>query len=399
MEADGTNTVRIAYKTDSTTRFLAELLMKDTVLPDNNYYLIPIDKPRFIQSDVDDSLWLPTFLFKKKEDSLLVFYEPVAVTLSLSTNSPQKAKFIFYQQLSYEELIKNKPLVMEFFKLDDPFVSFLSQLNTRSLETNEKMRKFYLIIIANTNDASIGKSSQKDVAGITELFSALTKQTGITYVPVIVSGDAFNIGNTQKVLDTVKPSSNDILFFYYTGHGFRFEDDKSNYPRISFRANNLQIRPENNLSVESIYKQLLGKGAWVTIVISDCCNEKLKAPVPFGMNMLQPRATGPAGLKVNYDNFRKLFLPKQKSSIIIGSASPNQLAVGNPDLGGFFTNFFKRELMQSLYSNTGESSWWRISNNAADKTRKQSLTSECTRTPNERGRCTQRAEIKVVPLL
>jgi hypothetical protein len=283
--------------------------------------------------------------------------------------------------------------------LNDPFFVFLSQLNTRSLLPDEQKRKFYFIIIANTNDPTIGKSSQKDVTGMTELFSALTKQTGITYVPVIVSGDAFNIGNTQKVLDTIKPSSNDIVFFYYTGHGFRFANDGSKYPRISFRTNNLQIRPENNLAIEDIYNRLLKKGARVTIVISDCCNEKLESPVPFGMNMLQPRGTGPAGLKVNYDVFRKLFLPDQKTSIIIGSAAPSQLAVGNPELGGFFTNFFKAELIQSLYSNTGQNSWLRISIKAAEKTGKQSLTAECGRTPNVQGRCMQRAELKVLPPL
>lgn len=121
--------------------------------------------------------------------------------------------------------------------------------------------------------------------------------------------------------------------------------------------------------------------------------------MPFGFDLLRPRATGTDGLKLNYDNFRKLFLPVQRTSIIIGSAAPEQLAVGNPNMGGFFTNFFKAELIKSLYSNTGESTWLRISLNATENTRKQSLTALCNSTPNINGRCVQRAEIKVLPPL
>jgi hypothetical protein len=237
------------------------------------------------------------------------------------------------------------------------------------------------------------------LTGIYETFAVLTKQAGIRFIPVVVSGDAFNIANTQRVIDTIKPAAPDIVFFYYTGHGFRYADDVSKYPRISFRTNNLQIRSQNNLAVEEVYKKLLAKRARVTIVISDCCNEKIDAAVPFGMDLLRPRATGTEGLKLNYDNFRKLFLPTQNTSIIIGSASANQLAAGNPNMGGFFTNFFKAELIKSLYSNTGESTWLRISLSATESTRKQSLTALCKTTPNVNGRCVQRAEVRVLPPL
>lgn len=397
MEADGSNILRIYYKKEGKD-YLAEVKMMDSLASAATRFLIPETTPRFIQSGTDDSLWLPLIQFENKSDSSGIYYEPSAVILKQLGNQ-KPAILLSSGQKSYEELVKEKPLVLQFYKMNEPFYIFLSSFTTRNLNKDEQKRNFYLIIIANTNDPFIGKSSQKDLTGVYETFATLTKQAGIGFVPVIVSGDAFNIANTQRAIDTIKPSALDIIFFYYTGHGFRFANDASKYPRISFRTNTMQLRTDNNLAVEDVYKTLIAKRARVTIVISDCCNEKLGASVPFGLDMLRPRATGTEGLKLNYDNFRKLFLPTQATSIIIGSASPNQLAVGNPNMGGFFTNFFKAELIKSLYSNTGESSWLRISLNATENTRKQSLTALCNATPNVNGRCVQRAEVKVLPPL
>lgn len=397
MEADGSNTLRISYKKEGKD-YLVEVQMMDSLASAATRFLIPKTTPRYIQSDVDDSLWLPFIQFETRTDSIGIYYEPVAVILTQIENQ-QPAILLTAKQKIYEELVKEKPLVLQFYKMNEPFYIFLSSFTTRNLNRDEQKRNFYLIIIANTNDPYIGKSSQKDLTGVYETFATLTKQAGIGFIPVIVSGDAFNIANTQRAIDTIKPSALDIVFFYYTGHGFRFANDVSKYPRISFRTNTMQVRADNNLAVEDVYKTLIAKRAKVTIVISDCCNEKLGASVPFGLDMLRPRATGTEGLKLNYDNFRKLFLPTQTTSIIIGSAAPNQLAVGNPNMGGFFTNFFKAELVKSLYSNTGESTWLRISLNATENTRKQSLTALCSTTPNVNGRCVQRAEVRVLPPL
>jgi hypothetical protein len=397
VEPDGSGILRMASTNNGTT-FLVEVLMADSVASGTTRFLIPKTTPRVLQGTLDDSLWLPVIQFESRTDSTGLYYEPSSVLFILNGNK-QQATLLTAKQKTFEELMNEKAFVLQFYRMNEPFYLLLTGFTTRSLNTDELKRKFYLIIIANTNDNTIGKSSQKDLTGMLETFSVLTRQAGISFVPIVVAGNAFTIGNTKKVLDTIRPATRDIVFFYYTGHGFRYSNDVSKYPRISFRTNNVQLRGENNLAVEDVYKQLLAKRALVTIVISDCCNEKLGASVPFGMDVLRPRATGTDGLKLNYDTFRKLFLPNQKTSVIIASAAPNQLAVGNPDMGGFFTNFFKAELIKSLYSNTGESSWLRISINASEKTRAQSLTALCNSTPNVQGRCVQRAELRVLPPL
>lgn len=395
MEAAGAPTLRIRAGT-AEQPLLAEIELTDTIHSPTERYLQPATNPRTLEGDGADTLWLPVLQFERRNEGNGFFYEPTGVRL-VRNGVQQTARFVHIRQLSFEALSAERSLARQFYQLNDPFFILLTGFTTRSLNTEERRRRLYLLVVANTNDPSIGASSQKDLEGITELFTTFTRQAGIALVPVVVSGNAFNIGNVRRILDTIRPNPADIVFFYYSGHGFRFANDTSKYPRISFRTNNLQVRNKNNLAVEDVYRRLQRKGARVTLVVSDCCNERLGASVPFGMDLLRPRSTGTEGLKLNFDQLRRLFFPPQPVSIVIASAAPNQLAAGNLQMGGFFTNFFRAELTRSLYTNTGEGSWLRLALNASESTRRQSLTAVCTNTPNVQGRCVQRAEVRVLP--
>lgn len=395
VEADGSGTLRMAYAVAGKA-YLAEVMMADSMGSGATRFLVPRSSPRYIKGDWDDELWLPRFQFEGKHIQDSFYHEPTAMVLQRNDSS-QVAQTKVLQQWHHEDLLQQKDLLLSFYQANEPFYVFLTGFSTRSLNNVEQNRKFYLILVANTNDPLVGASAKKDMEQVYETFSSLTLSAGIGFVPIIVSGDNFNLGSTRRAIDTIQPGTTDIVFFYYSGHGYRNDTDKSPYPRISFRTNNLQVRADNNLSVEEIYQRLLAKRALVTIVLSDCCNEKINALVPFGYPLLRPRSMGTAALKLNHDQFRKLFLPDQRISLIIGTASAKQLALGNPTMGGYFTHFFKAELVKSLYSNAGENNWLGISVQAAKKTSNQSLTALCPETPNLRGRCIQQAKFDLLP--
>ena len=253
----------------------------------------------------------------------------------------------------------------------------------------------YLIVVANTLDSAIGTSSQKDFDKINELFTNMTDQLGIT----LLSKPIFGTGLSKPAVDSavdhwLNPAPVDIVVFYYSGHGFRYSNDTSQYPRMSLRTNfNLKL-DSNNLGLEAVYKRILKKKARVNIVMADCCNQDIGRPVPVGRDVLRGRDVGTAGLKLNFDNCKKLFFPDHPVSILTCAAEVKQLSVGNPALGGFFTNFFQVQLVKALYGNRGDPSWLRILLNARERTRMQALTAECS--PNTR--CIQTANVrKILP--
>lgn len=361
-------------------------------------YLFPKGAPKYLSGSKDSLFFIPRIVFVKKTDSLGSYYEPQIVEFKNNNLQWQAAATITKEQKTFEELVKNKEFVKRFYRDGEPFYDYLGALNKRGLDANDLKVTFYFIAIAATNDATVGSLAKKDLAKMTDLFTNLTQQIKINFVPILITGESFNKLNVDRVIDSLKPKAIDIVFFYFSGHGFRYSGDVSKYPRMSFRVSKLQLRAEINLSVEEVYKRLLAKKARVTIVVGDCCNERLGASSAFGLDILRPRDPGTAGLKLNIDNAKKLFFPSQPLSIIIGSASANQLAVGNPDLGSFFTNYFHAELKNVLYGNTAKASWWNIIKLADESTNYRSKSALCKQTPNEGGRCIQKAEKKVIPL-
>lgn len=406
IEANSNATGRIRYSNPITNEAkLVELKFTDSAFTDPSTsdtvlkrYLFPKGGPKFLNGNQDSLFLIPRIVFVKKTDSLGSYYEPQTIEFKNSNQQWQAAVVTTNEQKTFEELVKNKEFVKKFYNDGEPFYDYLGALNKRGLDGNDLNTTFYLIAIAGTNDPTVGPLAKKDLAKMTDLFTNLTQQLKINFVPIIISGESFSKVNVDRAIDSLKPKTIDIVFFYFSGHGFRYNGDISKYPRMSFRVSKLQLRSEINLGVEDVYKRLLAKKAKVTIVIGDCCNESLGASSPFGLDILRPRNPGTAGLKLNIDNCKKLFFPKQPLSIVIGSASANQLAVGNPELGSFFTNYFQAELINVLYNNTGKPSWWNIIKVADDRTNYQSKSALCTRTPNEDGRCIQKAERKVIPL-
>ena len=114
MEADGNNILRISYKKEGKD-YLAEVPMMDSLVSAATRFLIPKTTPRFVQSATDDSLWLPLIQFENRSDSSGIYYEPTAVILTQKKDQ-QPAILLSSNQKSYEELVKEKTLVLQFYK-------------------------------------------------------------------------------------------------------------------------------------------------------------------------------------------------------------------------------------------------------------------------------------------
>ncbi|CAN5413111.1 hypothetical protein BH10BAC2_BH10BAC2_42310 [soil metagenome] len=403
IETDGTATGRIRYQepVSGESRLIEQSFIDSsgTLLTDAidtaKKYLIPAGEAYYIEGTEDSGFIKPRFLFQRKTDDKTSFYMPFALEYKGAGESWNTAETILIQQKSYEELTTQKEFVSYFYNEYDNFYAYLFNLDTRSLNSFEQKTRLFLIAVANTGDAKIGASSQKDLDKITETFTTLTNKLGIALVNQKIAGKEFSKKAVNDAIDKwLTPTNIDIVVFYYSGHGFRYSYDVSNYPRISLRTSPDQSIDLNNLSIEEVYNRIVKKGARVNIILSDCCNENFDAPPPIGRNLLKTKDVGTAGLKLNIDNCKALFFPNHPVSILTSAAEKNQLAVGNPALGGFFTNFFQAQLTKSLYSNLGESSWLRILLNAKESTRKQAQTALCNN-----ARCIQRAEVSVIPPL
>ncbi len=93
-----------------------------------------------------------------------------------------------------------------------------------------------------------------------------------------IAGNDYNKNNVENTIASLQPSQNDIVVFYYSGHGFSKKDNRQ-YPYLELSSKSFQSLEEHSLNIEDIYNNLKRKNAHVTLVISDCCNDDQKLPL------------------------------------------------------------------------------------------------------------------------
>ena len=358
----------------------------------NIRYLLPVGIAYNTDNTEDTGFIQPRFVFEKQVTDSNLFFAPTAIEYAAANGRWQQATTTLNQQKTYTELSAQQNFVKLFFSPAESFYKYLFNIDKRGLNNIEKKTCLFLIAVANTNDASIGVTSQKDLDKITGIFTGMAEGLGIQFHLKKISGSSFSKKAVDDAINNwLKPGPADIVVFYYSGHGFRYTTDLSKYPRISLRTSTLQNLDLNNLMLETIYNRIVAKGARVNIVLSDCCNDDIGLPQPVGRLPLVTRSAS-ENTNLNIDNCKALFFPNHTVNVLVNSAEKGQLATGNPTLGGFFTNFLQAQLSKSLYGNQGETSWLRLLLNAKESARWQALSALC-----DDKRCVQRAEIAVIP--
>ena len=93
----------------------------------------------------------------------------------------------------------------------------------------------FLIAVIDSDDKIIGERCSTDLNAVTETFEDLAGWLFIKWEePKIIMGDDFSKSSVNDAIDNwltdQHPDENDIVIFYYSGHGFRYPNDASNFP-------------------------------------------------------------------------------------------------------------------------------------------------------------------------
>lgn len=161
--------------------------------------------------------------------------------------------------------------------------------------------------------------------------------------------------NCKSAIENLLVDSEDIIVFYYIGHGGRSVSDEGKYPQM-WMAQEDQSRM---IPLYWVHEQLQNKGARFALTIGMCCNSFTEGVTPkeaptFGRN------TGNTYMNnTQIRNIQKLFL-EQKGSIVVSSSKPGEPSIGVPysDLGP--TDFFSYVLVKLFNEmvNTGNGLTW-----------------------------------------
>ncbi|HSS19602.1 MAG TPA: caspase family protein [Pyrinomonadaceae bacterium] len=236
---------------------------------------------------------------------------------------------------------------------------------TAASTSNPSRVTMYLIVVANLDDRDIG--ADIDVAGIVREFRFAANEIGITFNPTTITGDSFSRTNVVNTLNYLKPGSNDIVVFVYSGHGFRYDDDTDSWPRMAMTRNRQSV-DGNSMSEAEIYDALKRKGARLNITLVDACNSRigrLKPHYDAGV-VLRPSDAG-----ISRQAVQTLFL-EARGNILMAAAQEGENALANKETGGFFIHSFLDALMyETSIANSGTPSWKTMISNAIEYTSQQ----------------------------
>lgn len=397
---DGTGMMRIKYKAPSTaTDMIVEMTSEETYftdkddIEDTTKLVLIMQHPKFITGDSNTLFTYPVFTFKSNKAS--GYFEPDEVSVSEKDRLMPGASF-------HAELLNQASLsrifALQYFNRDDEFFVNLFKPKSRggfNLAPDEKNIRIHLLIVADVLDTSIGNSCKMDMERTLQTFDSLRKYMGLdakNFLTKTISGKDLSKKNVQTAINNLKPSPNDIVIFYYSGHGFRLPENSRRFPNIKLKTFH-KSRDDvlnNSLNIEDIFDQIKSKGARLNLVLSDCCNDDIFSENAKGS---EPAKSRGSNIEWSETNVRALFLNKLPVDILATAAQGGQRASSNDRFGGFFSFYFKTAMENYSSKLKNNVDWNQVFQDAKVQTTFKANHTYCDK-PN---RCMQVPDYEILP--
>ncbi|MBL8021881.1 MAG: caspase family protein [Leptospirales bacterium] len=223
---------------------------------------------------------------------------------------------------------KSSSLLVAFFAL-----CLTSALNAQTL---------HFLIVADTADQSIGSSVLADLENMQNKAREIAQNAGMRLNLKVVKSPEFNYNSTLAAVQAVNPASNDTVFFYYSGHGYRTRETKTQWPNLYTKS------PQPGLEFSKVLQILEAKNPRLIIALGDLCNS---------FSDQSTRSTNSrAFAEIQPQNYKKLFA-QFAGRVYASGSKPGQYSFAMDD-GGAFTNQFLQALASEVRAD--EPSWKRL---------------------------------------
>jgi len=394
INEDGTGMVRIAFTDlESGQKNIIEYVVdefydqEDQSLATQVAYVT--SEPIQIEGDI--SYPPDHFILVKNEET--GYFEPSYVlSLDEETKEEVQGAFVSVRLLNDEDLTEDY-MKLFFVESDEEFQNlFVNEVKPITVE--QKATKLHLILVANTLDKKIGRTCVIDKENVLGLFEEITSFLGIGYSTQVIEGKDFSRRNVDAAIAKVKPGANDIVVFYYTGHGYNPGEGGKQYPNLDLRERTSDdIGGLNTLNIEDIYQLIQAKNARFNLVLSDCCNND-----PFSSNSIGSEGVSLRTSSIGWNkNFCSELFLKKRESILMTGASKGQLSAGNVADGGFFTFNLRENIEKSVgkLASANVVNWETIVAQTQKQTTVRANKSLCRMPNDEVLRCAQRPDFKI----
>src|SRR5580658_4738930 len=93
-----------------------------------------------------------------------------------------------------------------------------------------KAPTLHALLVADSNDATIGAGAQENNKNLQKWFLQAASQLHMTPQIVVIEGAQFSCEIIDSSVGKLKAAADDVVVFYYSGHGFRTSIEQSRFP-------------------------------------------------------------------------------------------------------------------------------------------------------------------------
>ena len=212
-------------------------------------------------------------------------------------------------------------------------------------------KEIHALLTADTI-SEVKVATVKDLKHIKKELQTIASATSMNLRAKVLNGSHLTKEVVSKWVEDSNIQSDDIVFFYFTGHGLRTDKNQTIWPCIYF--------PPKKEIVDfcEIIDKLTSKRAALCIIIADCCNNFIKAPISFAQKaQFKAKNENHATVKHMY---KQLFTNTQ--GVIIASGSTPGKRSWCTQKGSIFTNALISSLKHELEES--DPKWERVLNKA-----------------------------------
>ena len=221
-------------------------------------------------------------------------------------------------------------------------------------------QKIHWLLFIDTDDSQVGEIDKYSRVVLKDHFvntvNSVLAQEG--YETPIYDNYGSNISsqNCKSVVSNLQCGSDDIIVFYYIGHGGRNPNEPSQWPMLW--CGEPADHPERMVSLEWVHNTLKRKNARLTITIGMCCNSDFHgAPLASSQNRFANY--GNTYLNNNAQAVVKRLFLQNRGDILATSASPKEssgvVALNNGNIIDTYTFCFVNNFEESITN--GNPSW------------------------------------------
>lgn len=229
----------------------------------------------------------------------------------------------------------------------------------------------HAILVADTRDPLLAKACAYDIELMHRQLVQITAAIDYQLAEQRITHQDFSQQQLDRVVRALIPRHDDILVFYYSGHGYHQPTSPDRFPTLMLIKEGSTFA--KNPGLRAVHTALKQKKARLCITLGDCCNNIVSTTRGMINKRISPKALVLTNDSLNAA-YRKLFL-NVRGDALIASSEPPQQSCAHPDSGSFYTRAFDEALeLASRYNKT--ISWESLLRDAQTRLTRHAATSK-----------------------